>query len=63
MGYSFQLAARDLLFVPSHIQDINTIVSVTPVVEHWLEQTINGSTKRDQIRQHMTSQANTLPLG
>ena len=37
MGYSFWLAARVLLYAPSHIQD-GTFV--TPVVEHWLQQEI-----------------------
>ena len=37
MGYSFQLAARVLLYASSHRQD-NTLV--TPVVEHWMEQEI-----------------------
>ena len=36
MGYSFQLAARVLLYAPSHRQD-STYHSLCPVVEHWLE--------------------------
>ena len=38
IGYSYQLAARVLLYAPSHRQD-NTAF-VTPVVEHWLEREI-----------------------
>ena len=38
IGYSFRLAARVLLYAPSHRQD-NTAF-VTPVVEHWLEREI-----------------------
>ena len=34
MGYSFQLAARVLLYAPSHRQD--TMTFIPPVVEHWL---------------------------
>ena len=40
MGYSFQLAARVLLYESSHRQDNHTTVFVTPVVEHWLEREI-----------------------
>ena len=36
LDYSFQLAARVLLYVPSHGQD-STRAFVTPVIEHWLE--------------------------
>ena len=35
VGYSFWLAARVLLYAPSH-----TTAFVTPVVEHWLQQEI-----------------------
>ena len=38
MNYSFQLAARDLLYTPTHKQDIHTTAFVTLVVEHRLEQ-------------------------
>ena len=33
MGYSFQLAAKVVLYASSHRQDN----FVTPVMEHWLE--------------------------
>ena len=36
MGYFFQLAARDLLYAPSH-RIAHTKDFVTPVREHWLE--------------------------
>ena len=39
-GYSFRLAARVLLYAPSHRQDSNITAFVTPVVEHWLEREI-----------------------
>ena len=39
MGYSFRLAARVLLYAPSHRQD-STYQSVTPVMVHWLEREI-----------------------
>ena len=40
-GYSFQLAAKVLLYAPSHRQD-NTYYSLCykPVMEHWLEREI-----------------------
>ena len=38
MGYSFQLEATALLYAPTHREDTNTMVFVTPVIEHWLEQ-------------------------
>ena len=38
IGYSFRLAARVLLYAPSHIQDCTACI--TPVVEHWLEREI-----------------------
>ena len=41
MGYSFRLAARVLLYAPSHRQDSTTTAFVTPVVEHWLEREIS----------------------
>ena len=37
MGYSFRLAARVLLYVPSHRQDSTYHSLCYPVVEHWLE--------------------------
>ena len=38
MDYSFQLAARNLLYAPSHRQDsIHITIVATPVVEHLLE--------------------------
>ena len=40
MGYSFRLAARVLLYAPSHRQDSTYHGFVTPVVEHWLEREI-----------------------
>ena len=40
IGYSFRLAARVLLYAPSHRQDITYHGFVTPVVEHWLEREI-----------------------
>ena len=40
-GYSFRLAARVLLYAPSHRQDTtHTTAFVTPVVELWLEREI-----------------------
>ena len=39
MGYSFQLAARDLLYAPSHFI-LHTTAFITPVMEHWLEREI-----------------------
>ena len=38
MGYSFRIAARVLLYAPSHRQDSTAFV--TPVMEHWLEREI-----------------------
>ena len=40
MGYSFRLAARVILYAPSHRHDSTTTAFVTPVVEHWLEREI-----------------------
>ena len=40
MGYSFRLAARVLLYAPSHRQDSTYLGLVTPVMEHWLEREI-----------------------
>ena len=40
IGYSFQLTARVLLYVPSHRQDSTYTAFVTLVVEHWLEREI-----------------------
>ena len=41
IGYSFRLAARVILYAPSHRQEItHTTAFVTPVVEHWLEREI-----------------------
>ena len=41
MFYSFQLAARDLSYIPSHTQDIAyTMPFATQVVGNWLEQEI-----------------------
>ena len=40
MGYSFQLAARVLLYASSTDRITHTTVFVTPVVEHWLEREI-----------------------
>ena len=37
LGYSFRLAARVLLYAPSHRHDSTYYAFVTPVVEHWLE--------------------------
>ena len=38
MAYSFRLAARVLLYAPSHRQDSHTTAFVTPVVGHcWNE--------------------------
>ena len=39
MGYSFQLAARVLLYTPTD-RIAPTTAFVTPVVEHWLEHEI-----------------------
>ena len=41
IGYSYRLAARVLLYAPSHRERIiHTTAFVTPVVEHWLEREI-----------------------
>ena len=40
MGYSFRLAARVLLYAPSHRQDNTYHGLFTPIVEHWLEREI-----------------------
>ena len=40
IGYSYRLAARVLLYAPSHRQDNTYHGLVTPVVEHWLEREI-----------------------
>ena len=41
IGYSYRLAARVLLYAPSHRQNSTYhTVFVTPVVEHWLEREI-----------------------
>ena len=40
IGYSFRLAARVLLYAPSHRQDNTYHTFFTPVVEHWLEREI-----------------------
>ena len=40
IGYSYRLAARDLLYASSHRQD-NTAF-VTPVVEHWLNSNVTA---------------------
>ena len=40
IGYSFQLAARVLLYASSQRQDNTYHGLVTPVVEHWLEREI-----------------------
>ena len=37
IGYSFRLAARVLLYAPSHRQDNTTTAFVTPFVEYWLD--------------------------
>ena len=37
IGYSFQFAARVLLYAQCHRQNITYYSFVTPVVEHWLE--------------------------
>ena len=38
--YCFRLAARVLLYAPSHTQDSTYMVFITPVVEHRLEREI-----------------------
>ena len=40
VGYSFQLAARNLLYALSHGQNSTYHDFVTPVVEHWQEREI-----------------------
>ena len=40
IGYSFRLAARDLLYAPSQNRTAHTMTFVTPVMEHWLEREI-----------------------
>ena len=40
IGYSFQLAARVLLYAPPTERIAHTTAFVTPVVEHWLEREI-----------------------
>ena len=50
MGYSLQLAARDLLYVPSHNQ-YSTAYFFTPVIEIWLgkkRKKLNGFTMSGQ---------------
>ena len=37
MGYSFQVEARGILYVPSHRLAVHTTAFVIPVVEHWLD--------------------------
>ena len=45
--YFFQLAARDLLYAPSHIP--HTTFFATPVLEHWLgKKELSGSTIKDR---------------
>ena len=39
-GLTFRLAARVLLYAPSHDRIAHTTAFVTPVVEHWLEREI-----------------------
>ena len=46
-GYSFQLAARVLLYAPSHRQAFDT-----SVVEHWMEQYLSGSMMKDRCMTH-----------
>ena len=40
IGYSYRLAARVLLYAPSHRQDNTYHGLCKPVVEHWLEREI-----------------------
>ena len=40
IGYSYRLAARVLLYAPSHRQDNTYHRLYTPAVEHWLEREI-----------------------
>ena len=40
MGYSFRLAARDLLYDHPTDRIAHITAFVTPVVEHWLEREI-----------------------
>ena len=37
IGYTFRLAAREILYAPSHHRIVYITAFVTPVVEHWLE--------------------------
>ena len=46
LGYSFRLAARVLLYAPTHRWIAHTAAFVTPVVEHWLEHLLDGAYKR-----------------
>ena len=42
LGYSFQLAARVLLYAHPTDRITHTTAFVIPVVEHWLEQNLQG---------------------
>ena len=63
MDYSFHLAARVLLYIPSTDRMVHITAFVTPVVEHWLEQEIaqwvHHEAMRDcTINRHSTTKQN-----
>ena len=63
MGYSFQLAARDLLYALFHRQDgTYTTTFVTPVVECWLAGR-RGMDPKTQciVSEHCTTGPNSAP--
>ena len=55
MGYSFQLAAKGLLYATSHIQD------GTPVVEHWVEQEIAQWVHHDPLHNEQMLYHRAMP--
>ena len=63
IGYSFWLAARVLLYAPSHRQDSTyTTAFVTPVMEHWLEKEIAQLVHhKGSIQQPIAPWVDTVP--
>ena len=57
MGYSFELAARNLLYVPSHMT-VHTNIFVIKVVKHWLERDTHFDLK--QFTTHNTRNTNNV---
>ena len=61
MGYSFQLAARAILYAPSH-RTAHITALVTSVVEHWLEQEIDQWVHHEgSIQWHIAPREDVLP--